>query len=101
MTDLWYWEQRCGNWGAQAFTQGDTYRETLSLFNCRDLLVSMLALPARYRQAENQLYRGIIAATWPALLQAPINPPVTVKDYVKRLGRRTGLWQVLQRVRYA
>ena len=101
MMDLFYWEQRIGNWGAHACTAGDIYRESVSLFNCRALLVTMLALRAKYRQYDNRLYRGIIAAAWQALLRAPINPPVTVKSRVLHLARRTGMYQKLKQIKYA
>jgi hypothetical protein len=101
MMDLLFWESRVGNWGAQGFTMGDTYRETVSLFNCRELLVNMLSLHEKYRQYENRLYRGIIASTWKALLREPINPPMTFKSRVLKLSLQVGIYQKLKQIKYA
>jgi hypothetical protein len=100
MMDLFYWENRIGNWGAQGCTTGDTYRETVSLFNCRDLLVNMLSLHEKYRRYENRLYRGIIACTWKDLLRISINPPMTFKSRVHQLSQRTGIRQKLKQIYY-
>jgi hypothetical protein len=101
LMDLFYWENRVGNWGAQGLTMGDFYRETVSLFNCRELLVNMLSLREKYRQYENRLYRGIIASTWKALLQEPINPPMTFKARLRQLSLRSGIFQKLKRIKYS
>ena len=50
-------------------------QETFSPFNSRELLISLLGLPKKYRRKENPVvYKKIIEHLWPDVLQVPINP---------------------------
>ena len=85
--DLFYWEQRVGNWAAHATTQTDMVRESLSMYNCRDLIITLLSVDPKYRGYNNKLYRNIMKVLWKEILSEPINPPesflVKLKHYYK------------------
>lgn len=76
MLDLFYWEQRCGNWLAMCQLEFDSaWKDIFTPFNCRELLVNMLALDEKYRSPPKyELYREVISQLWPDVLSAPINP---------------------------
>jgi hypothetical protein len=98
--DLFYWEQRVGNWAAQVTSLGDIYSETLSLFSCRELLTTMISVNHKYRQFDNKLYRGIMKRLWREILSQPINPPDSAKSYVKYYLKRINMYSWLKRFYY-
>jgi hypothetical protein len=74
--DLFYWESRMGSWAARGYTEWDIAQDVFSPYNCRDLLVTMLGVPAEDRRPpESRLHCRIIEILWPQLLRYPINPP--------------------------
>ncbi len=88
--DLFYWEHRMGSWQAQSQTEWDIAQEAFTPFNCRPLLLGMLAVPNEYRRAENYaLHRRVIERLWPQLLKWPINPPPNWRQAAKR---HAGAW---------
>jgi hypothetical protein len=74
--DLFEWEQGCGSWLATTQLEFDmAWKDIFTPFNCRDLLVAMLAVPARYRKGPDfPLFERLIQKMWPELHLAPINP---------------------------
>ena len=74
--DLFYWEQRAGNWLAMCQAEFDTaWSENFTPFNCRLLLENMLSTQQIYRQSPNYvLYKELISTLWPEVLEEPINP---------------------------
>ena len=88
--DLFYWEQRVGNWASHATTQTDMVRESLSIYNCRDLMTTLLSVDPKYRGYNNKLYRNIMKVLWKDILSEPINPPesliVTLKHYYRLMN---------------
>lgn len=96
LLDLFYWEQRCGNWLAMCQSEFDlAWKDIFTPFNCRELLVNMLALEGKYRKPPNyELYRQVMLRLWPEVLSAPINPHkrkgigVLLKSFLKNQARR-------------
>jgi hypothetical protein len=76
LLDLFEWEQGCGNWLAKTqLTFSLAWRDIFTPFNCREVLTTMLAVPARHRVApEYRIYRALIERLWPEVLDEPINP---------------------------
>ena len=76
MFDLFYWEQRCGNWLAMSQLEFDiAWKDIFTPFNCRELLVTMLATEEKYRKPPKyELYRKVMSQLWPEVLSVPINP---------------------------
>jgi hypothetical protein len=88
LLDLFEWEQGCGNWLAKTqLTFSLAWRDLFTPFNCREVLTTMLAVPARHRVApEYRIYRALIERLWPEVLDEPINPH-------KAQVPTTGLWR--------
>ncbi len=95
--DLFYWEQRVGNWSAQVTALGDVYIETFSLFSCRDLLITMMSVNDRHRRYDNELYRNIMNYLWPEILSEPINPPVSMEAYIKDILHRIKIYNWIKK----
>lgn len=75
--DLFYWEERMGNWGALGPAETDIAIEEFSPFNCRDLLTVLLSVNTRYRDKHyNKLYKKMITNMWRETLAEPIDPSV-------------------------
>lgn len=96
--DLLYWEQRSGNWASHASTLPDMARESLSLYNCRDILITMLSVDKKYQGYDNKLYRRIMEILWPEVLSLPFNPPQGLKAKAKHYYQLYGLDQKLKQL---
>ncbi len=73
--DLLYWEQRVGIWAAMYASEHDIAAESLSPFNNRLLLETLLSVSARLRTAPHYpLHRRLIRTLWPDVASVPINP---------------------------
>ena len=69
---LFYWEFRMASWHSQVVIESDPAFDSVSLFNCRSLLETMLSVPRR-RRARGELQKRLIRANNPALAAYPIN----------------------------
>jgi hypothetical protein len=86
--DMFYWEQRMGNWGALYPAELDIAHETVSPFNCRLLLETCLKVPRKQRIApEFTFFREIISTLWAELLSEPINPGPKGLGLIKKVLR--------------
>lgn len=76
LLDLFYWENRVGNWLAMCQAEGDvSAKDILSPFNCRNLLMQMLEVSHDKRAYPKYLFhRELISTLWKAALAEPINP---------------------------
>jgi hypothetical protein len=75
LIDMFYWEQRLGDWGALYPAEQDIAIEELSPFNCRLLIETLSATPRHLRAAPDYLlYKELIQYLWPEALSAPFNP---------------------------
>ncbi|PFP72647.1 hypothetical protein COJ99_07285 [Bacillus cereus] len=82
--DLFYWEQRMGNWGTMYQAEQDIAIEEFCPFNNRRLLIALLKLGKEYRQGpEHIIYKKMINSLWPETLSEPINP-LNFKAQVKK-----------------
>ncbi len=84
LVDLYAWECLCGRWATNPplvhAMAGNGY---LNIFNCREVLKTMLRVPSRDRFARKlhvEMYKMIA----PELLDVPFNPPQTAMGRVKR-----------------
>lgn len=73
LLDLFYWEQRAGNWLPMWLLEYDlVWRDCVTPFNCRRLLTTMLSVGEEYRwRKKYELYGRIIGELWPELLEIP------------------------------
>ncbi len=75
LSDILYWEQRLGNWAAQAFSEQDIVIEEISPFNNRLLIETLLSSDRQIRSHPDYLlYRELIKEMWPEALSEPVNP---------------------------
>jgi len=96
IADLYLWEQRCGRWVAMSQLEFDiAWKDIFTPFNCRELLVNMLAVEEKYRKGpEYALHREVMSTLWPEVLSVPINPHrqkstgVMLKSFLKNKLRR-------------
>lgn len=94
--DLYYWEQRAGNWlAAAALEIGDVaWQDIFTPYNCRSLLETMIAVDVRYRwPPRHALQARLIRRLWAETLANPINPHKKKRRSVPRLisyGREVG-----------
>lgn len=74
--DLFEWEHECGSWLATTQLEFDiAWKDIFTPFNCRELLVTMLSVPTRYRKGPDfPLFQRVIQQLWPEVQDAPINP---------------------------
>lgn len=86
--DLFYWEQRMGNWGSLYQFEQDIAIEEFSPFNNRSLVLSVLSISKRKRSQPNySFFAKLIKHLWPEVLLEPINPGTSkIKGYFLRNG---------------
>ena len=73
--NLFYWEQKIGNWCASSGVDLDIAIEHFYPFNCRKLLEILLSVNKKYREYPDvTLYKELIKQLWPDTLKVPINP---------------------------
>ncbi len=84
LNELFYWEQRMGNWHARYQRDQDVAIEEFSPFNNKDLLLTGLELKRSSRRLRDVgVITSIVELLWPELLSIPINPSETVYGKVK------------------
>lgn len=71
--DLFFWENRLGNWASMLYTAIDTVAETTNPYNCRELLEIGLGVDLEYRKIPYRLHRLICEIGAPESLTLPIN----------------------------
>ncbi|MDD4384161.1 MAG: hypothetical protein PHD06_03180 [Bacteroidales bacterium] len=76
LLDMFYWEEKMGNWAAKAKTEGCAMgQKFVSPFNSRLLLTILLSTDRKLRDSHNNvLYNRIIELLAPEALNIPINP---------------------------
>lgn len=75
MMDLFYWEQRMGNWHALWPFEQDLALEEISPFNNRALLKALFLIKPEQRIAPRYLFiTRLIEYLWKDVLSEPINP---------------------------
>ncbi|WP_420580819.1 hypothetical protein [Reichenbachiella sp.] len=72
--DMFYWEEKMGNWLANGRSSMGSVIEDFSPFNCRNLMITFLAVDEKYRGRYNSIFhKKIIEKLCPEALQEPIN----------------------------
>jgi hypothetical protein len=95
--DMFYWEERMGNWAAKGKTESSLSTSIYSPFCSRKLLVTLLSTSRKDRDSHfNVLYDEMIRAMSPAAVKIPINP--TAENRRIRLLKNLGMFYVLKHV---
>jgi hypothetical protein len=90
--DLFYWEQRVGNWATVFLSEEDIAIEEFPPMNNKNLILSMLQIHPKYRSANKYLLiKDIIEQLWSDALAEPINPASTFKMFIKNLKKHSKL----------
>ena len=84
--DLLYWEQRMSSWHSSLLLESDPACDTLTIFNNRSVLSTLLSAPLKDRITSKSFY-FMIARLWPELLRYRVNGKAVPK-VLGRLGAR-------------
>ena len=86
LLDLFYWEQRMGNWGAQFPYEQDMAIDEISPFNNHILIETLYSAGFNARKKPSHpIFKKLIASLWRDLLSEPINPDDSlIKNALKR-----------------
>jgi hypothetical protein len=99
--DLFYWEQRIGNWAAMSYNEYDIAFESFTPFSCRKLLTTMLGVESKFRVAPGHLLqKEIIRQLWPELLFFPINPPTSIAGAIHNSLRSSPVYTLYKSLAY-
>ena len=89
---LFYWEFRMAKWHSQLVAESDPAFDTISLFNCRHTLATMLSVSKAHRKG-GDIQKAVILRNSPELAKFPINGKPfsngrSAKDVLETVGRR-------------
>ena len=91
--DMFYWEERMGNWAAKGKTEALLGTEMFSPFNSRKLISLLLSVDRRNRETQvNKLFNQILLNFSSELLNEPINPDRKTKLII--LMRKFGVYNL-------
>lgn len=107
LLDLFYWEERMGNWAAKAKTEMRIATRVVSPMNNHQLWTTVLGIDHKYRTTvNNKLFTNLIKSLDKDLLKFPINPGIKnsmmkgmnaigIYKHYKRIywKLKAGLWQ--------
>jgi len=81
--DLFYWEERLGNWGTQIQIDKDIAQNDINPFNSRMMVETILSVEPVYKRnmGTYPINSAIIKRLWPECLDLPINPCLRNKFY--------------------
>lgn len=98
LLDLYYWEQRLGNWMANNVHIQDYVMEECSPFNNRKLIFHLLNLPVKYRlYPDFKFYYDLVKYINPECLIIPVNPRKKIMQEWMR--RYTEIWLFIKRAK--
>ena len=94
--DMFYWEEKMGNWAAKAKTEASALgRNVFTPFCSRELLITLLSTQRKYRDSHhNKLYNKIIKNFSPKVSKIPINP--CKKQKIIRLMKTLRIYNLYQ-----
>ncbi len=97
--NLYYWEEKMPNWGAQIALDKDIAQDEISPLNSRLLIETIFSVPLKYRNIPDKiLHRKIIKDLWPELMSVPFNP--SRKNTVFMMLASLGLFNTVSKLRY-
>lgn len=104
LLDLFYWEERMGNWAAKAKTESKAHgRGVVSPFNSRNLLITLLSTHRKHRDSHlSKLYTEmvkVLSDNHSEVMKLPINP--SKKQFVIKTLKRLKVYNAYQKVRLA
>jgi len=99
--DLFYWEERMGNWGSQITMDKDIAQEDINPFNSRNLVMLYLSVHPKYLELPSfRFYLEVIRYLWPELLTLPVKKRC-LKHTLFQAMKSTGVLNFYYWLRYA
>jgi len=75
LLDLFYWENKMANWGAQYLFEQDISIEEFWPLSNKNIFMCLFKIPAYRRSLPGcKVHRNLIQYLWPEILCEPINP---------------------------
>lgn len=98
---LFWWEVLIGNWGCVGNSESDIAIEEFDPYACHLIYELFLSVDAKYRTFSNNiLFDELIRAMWPQLLDVPVNPPDSIKEWGVLALWKLGLLELVKMLRY-
>lgn len=98
LLDLFYWEERIGNWGTQIQLEKDIAQEDINLYNSRLLISLFLSVDSKFiTPPDFVLQKKIIKKLWPDIHKKPFNP--SLKNKFKGLLKHFGLLGLVLKIK--
>ncbi|HER08871.1 MAG TPA: hypothetical protein ENO20_08185 [Bacteroides sp.] len=99
--DLFYWEERMGNWGGQTTMDKDIAQEDINPFNSRNLVMLYLSVPPKYLEIPFfKFYLEVIRHLWPELLHLPVKSRC-IKNTIFQVMKTVGVLNFYFKIRYS
>lgn len=92
---MFFWEHRFGKWASNSSMNYDVLVDSITPFNCRELIETWLMIPRKERM-KCKLHNKIIEDNWPELLDIPINPG----EKYQTLSKNSLLYYVGSMIKY-
>ena len=90
--DLFYWEDREGNWQAMGQAERDIAQDVFVPYNCRTFLINALCVREADRCfPQRPFHKALMHRLWPQVLDEELNPPAdptpitTAIDFLSKL----------------
>lgn len=101
LLDLFYWEQRLGNWAAMSYSEYDIAFDSFSPMNCRKLIQCMLETDNKFRKPPKYMFhKMLIEKMWPQTAEFSINPSDNMVSAIKTRIKRTTLHHIYKTIKY-
>ena len=100
---LLYWEQRLGNWGAARNSESAIAIEKLDPYDSHLLMETFLGVDEKYRNYKESpcvFFGEMIRSMWPELLELPINPLYGMRDKIRWILGKVGMFELLKELKY-
>ena len=86
LSDLFYWEQRVGNWGTLYSFEQDIAIEEFCPFNNKEILLAFFCITSEMRKyPDYKFLKKLINSLWSETLIEPINPVYGIKPRLKSI----------------
>jgi len=98
--DLFYWEQRIGNWHALYQYEQDIAIEEFTPFNNKDFILAIMQIDSKKREKMNCfICKELMKELWSETLEVPINPILglslrkRIGNFIKKSSFIYGFWR--------
>lgn len=99
---LLLWEGLLANWGVVGNSESDIAIEEFDPYNSHYIYEILLSVYRDHKKGQSgDLVEAMLKEMWwPEWFDFPLNPPDTLRNFVKHWLKRTGLFHSLKKLRY-